>query len=115
MDKIAQTYIIGLIILAFFCLMGAVSILFLALNPPDPHLKSAAWALYFTIFIEVVYVVLFLLALLLFYRNPTTGNVFLTAINILLMLAVPLGTAAGVFYFWKVRNRFRNVPGFEVQ
>lgn len=106
MTKHERIYIILLIVIAFCCMISIGDAFIFMRHPSpsgDPDSPKRAFEL--MSFIEFMFLADILLILLIRLRWPVKGHLFLTALNIILLIYVPFGTILGIYYFVKVNKR----------
>ena len=105
MTKPERRYTIALIVLAFLYVITIGEFLLLLRRPlPGSDPATARFVDEFVIFSVSAHLVVISLILLIRWRWPAGGGLVLTALNIILLLAFPLGTILGVYYLWKVNK-----------
>jgi peptidoglycan/LPS O-acetylase OafA/YrhL len=96
MSKHNRRYTIALLVLAFFLLISAVELLFL------PHEPSATWMFRLICCIQMLLVGAIAATLALRAWAPAAGRIATVALNIVLLTAIPIGTAIAIYGFCKV-------------
>lgn len=89
-----------LIALAFFTCIGAIEMFFFSYRStvhPD-----GGWIFTMIGCIELLFVAAMVTTLILRGVAPQAGRIATLALNIVLLLMVPLGTAVGIYGLWKV-------------
>jgi hypothetical protein len=104
MTKQERSYIIGLIVVAFlsFFVLGETAV-FAWLLPHEAGRPNLAMVL--MVFIMSLHLLVIFLILFTFFRWRVPGRLFLTALNIVLLMNFPFGTVLGVYYLWKIDKK----------
>ena len=89
-----------MLVLGFFLFVSAGESLFLARLPGMT--ETSKWVIHLAGFIEFLFVIAIAVTLTLRARTPAAGQIATTALNIVLLLAFPIGTAIGIYGPWKV-------------
>src|SRR5665213_526778 len=97
-----RNYTIALIVLALFCTLGALSLLFNAFRQTTPPLDPAVkWAFIFSAVVNGFCAAI--MAATLIIRGATHGDfrvIWTKAVNIFLLFVIPFGTAIGIYGLW---------------
>jgi hypothetical protein len=99
-NKHDRIYLILLIVLAFWSLLG-MGTMFFILHSPVMH-EENRWVIAMNIYVQACYLAAIALTVVIRIAAPSKAGVPTTALNIVLLLYVPLGTALGVYGLWKV-------------
>jgi hypothetical protein len=104
MTRQVRGYIIGLIVVAFmsFFVLGEMAVLAWLLPPDETGRPNLAMVL--MVFIMSLHLLVIFLILLTFFRWRAQGRLFLTALNIVLLMNFPFGTVLGIYYLWKING-----------
>ena len=111
MTKPQRTYCVILIVAAFLHLISIGEFIILRQHPQvsaGGDVESIRHGYELIIFLMSMYLAVILLILLLQWRGPQRGSVVMTALNVIVLVAFPLGTAAGIYYFVKVNRAPEN-------
>jgi hypothetical protein len=99
------------IILLLYTVIGVALLVALMGLPPDarPPMQVPDWSLPYLAVINGCYLVAVIVTLLFRLVRPPIGKRLTKAMNLLLLIAPPFGTALGIYGLWKVdRNVERN-------
>lgn len=100
MDNHSRTYTILLIVLAFFCVISVITMLSFSQSPTmEPESR---WVFVMTAAIEALFVVAIIVTLILRGTAPAAGRIATKALNIVLLVLFPFGTALGIYGLMKV-------------
>ena len=95
-----RTYTIGLLVLAFFLLVGIGDMVFIRRSRTiDP---AVGWVFLLIAYIECLFVVAIIVKLALRAWAPQAGNIATVALNIVLLFFFPFGTFIGIYGLKKV-------------
>ena len=100
MNKHNTIYTALLTALAFFFSMSAVTMFFLSRS--SEMSPDSRWVFEMTACIELLYVAAMVATLILRGVAPKAGSVATLALNIILLLFIPIGTALAIYGLWKV-------------
>ena len=100
MRKKETTYVILLLVLAFYFILGIGSFSFMtamvATNNPDSS-QVVKIALRYCSFIYLCYIIAIILTIAARYLRPELGRVLSKVLNIVLLLLLPFGTIVGTY------------------
>ena len=109
MSRPNRTYTIVLIALAFFHLLGIINLLFMSHMPTLP--ERSRWVFQMTACVNAVFVVAMVATLILRGVSPAAGRIATKALNIVLLISIPFGTAVAIYGLMKVdRDSVENPP-----
>jgi len=103
-----RIYTILLIVLAAFCGLGMISMIFTSRNPTIP--AESRWVFQMMVGIYAVLVAGMVATLILRGTAPSAGRIATKALNIVLLIVFPFGTALGIYGLMKVDKDGRR-PG----
>lgn len=89
----------------FFCAIGILTMLWLirVMGADSDASESDTWVFELVASIQALYIVAITITLVLRAKKPSLGRLLTKALNIaLLVTAVPIGTALGIYGLWKV-------------
>jgi hypothetical protein len=108
MNKHNRIYSILLIVLAFFYV---ISLITMASMIQSPAVKpESRWVFVMTARIEAAYLAAIVVTLILRGAAPAAGRIATKALNIIMLLLIPFGTALGIYGLMKV-DREGQTPG----
>ena len=89
-----------LIAMAFFYGLGIISMAFMSRSPTLP--EQSRWVFQMTAWINAALVAAMVVTLILRGVAPGAGRIATKALNIVLLIAIPFGTALGIYGLMKV-------------
>ena len=114
MGKHERIYAILLTVFAFYLLTSIGTFVLVACllgSGKDASRNVIGAAMYHMVYITACLLVFVLTALVLRFARPAAGRIVTKALNIVLLLGFPLGTALGIYGLWKVdRDRSKKPP-----
>ena len=104
LSKIVHAYTIVLAILGVLSLLFLAMKILLIVRPPENYVTHTQMAMFWLLFYSLISIALFSAIVLRIKESPFA--IFTTrAISFLLLIWVPFGTAAFIYWIWKVRNK----------
>jgi hypothetical protein len=108
MSRHNRTYTVLLIALAFFYGLGIISLAFMSRMPTLP--PESRFVFQMTAWINAALVAAMVLTLILRGAAPDAGRIATKALNIVLLIAIPFGTAVAIYGLMKVdKDGHRNI------
>ena len=89
------------------CSFGIVSLWFISQSPVIKA-DDGAWMFQMIIGFYVLLIMAMVTTLILRQKSPAIGRICTMALNIVLLLFFPFGTALGIYGLWKVDRRSRS-------
>ena len=100
MNRHNRIYTILLIVLAFWEVLSIISVEFVSHSPTME--QQSRWAMQMVACLEAAFLVAMVTTLILRGVAPGAGRIATKALNIILLLLLPLGTALGIYGLLKV-------------
>jgi hypothetical protein len=100
MNRHDHTYNILLIVLAFFYGTSIITMVFTSRLPTLP--PDVLWVFEMAAWVNAAFVAAMVATLILRATAPRAGQVATKALNIILLIMIPLGTALGIYGLMKV-------------
>jgi len=94
-----RAYTISLLLLGFILVIATGEMLFIGSSPTIAG--SSKWVFYFVAFVEGSFLMAIAVTLALRAWAPAAGRTATVALNLLLLLLFPFGTAVGIYGLWK--------------
>jgi hypothetical protein len=95
-----RIYTVLLIALAFFYVLGMISILSISRSPAMR--PESRWTLQMVVWIYTALIAAMVATLILRGVAPRAGRIATMSLNIILLILFPFGTALGIYGLWKV-------------
>jgi hypothetical protein len=100
MERHNRIYTTLLIVLAFLYVMSLITMISMTGSPTVK--PESRWVFVMTAWIEGVFVAAIVVTLVLRGTAPGAGRIATKALNIVMLLLIPFGTALGIYGLWKV-------------
>jgi hypothetical protein len=100
MNNHNRIYNVLLIVLAFFLSVSIITFVFVRRAPTTP--PESQWAFAMAAYVNAALVTAIIATLILRAAAPRAGRIATTALNTVLLLVIPLGTAVGIYGLLKV-------------
>ena len=115
MSKTNKNFVVCLILFGLVYLLMAGEMLIMHQHPGTDNPEGMRLATDISIYYGVAFSVISFAILAAFSRSASKSSPLLFALNILMLIAFPFGTAIGVYYFRKVGPANRPPPETPVQ
>lgn len=100
MKRHDRTYNVLLIVLTFFYGTSIITMVFIRRSPTLP--PDVLWVFEMTAWVNAAFVAAMIATLVLRGTAPSAGRVATKALNIILLIMIPFGTALGIYGLMKV-------------